>query len=85
MKPNKLITCSHCSWSIMEAILQGSSGNLGTHLEGKYKFFKPGIVISTPIPIRTFTNKDISSFFVHPQVSVTNNLKRIFFDGLSLK
>ncbi|KAK9315962.1 hypothetical protein V1522DRAFT_421056 [Lipomyces starkeyi] len=57
--PDRLIMCTRCSWTTTDAVLQGSSGNLGRHLGSQHKIFKPG----TSIPLSTpRTSSDITSF-----------------------
>ena len=73
MKPDKLVICSLCTWSTTEAILQGSSSNLGTHLKNTYQIVKPGTVLLVQ------TTSNITSFLVQkpqPQVSVLEQLER---------
>ncbi|KAK9426924.1 hypothetical protein V1505DRAFT_318405, partial [Lipomyces doorenjongii] len=57
-----------CSWSTTEAVLQGSSGNLSTHLSSRHGILKPG----TPAPR---TSSDITSFFSKPSRSVQERLE----------
>ncbi|KAK9490466.1 hypothetical protein V1508DRAFT_424790, partial [Lipomyces doorenjongii] len=46
-RSDMLIVCTRCSWSTTEAVLQGSSGNLSTHLSSRHGILKnPG----TPAP-----------------------------------
>ncbi|KAK9250575.1 hypothetical protein V1507DRAFT_467197 [Lipomyces tetrasporus] len=68
--PDKLIVCSRCSWSTTEAVLvlQGSSGNLNTHLSSRHGIRKSG----APVPS---ASSDITSFLNRPSRSVAERLE----------
>ncbi|KAK9341879.1 hypothetical protein V1522DRAFT_395750 [Lipomyces starkeyi] len=60
-RPDRLITCTRCSWNTTDAVLQGSSGNLNAHLSSQHKIFKPG----TSMPLSTpRASSDITSFLL---------------------
>ncbi|KAK9261474.1 hypothetical protein V1519DRAFT_445313 [Lipomyces tetrasporus] len=67
-RPDKLIVCTRCSWSTKEAVLQGSSGNVSTHLSSRHGIQKPG----APAPR---ASSDITSFFSSPSKPVQERLE----------
>ncbi|KAK9371827.1 uncharacterized protein V1513DRAFT_386091 [Lipomyces chichibuensis] len=67
-RPDKLIVCSRCSWSTTEAVLQGSSENLSTHLSSRHGIRKSG----APAPT---ASSDITTFLNRPSRSVAERLE----------
>ncbi|KAK9349999.1 hypothetical protein V1523DRAFT_127312 [Lipomyces doorenjongii] len=65
-RADRLIMCSRCSWTTTDTVLQGSSGNLGTHLRKQHKIFKPGtsIPLSTVV-ILTILKHTIANKLIH--------------------
>ncbi|ODQ71784.1 hypothetical protein LIPSTDRAFT_5001 [Lipomyces starkeyi NRRL Y-11557] len=63
-RPDKLIVCSRCSWSTTEAVLQGSSGNLSTHLSSRHGIRKSGApALTASSDITSFLNRPSRTFY----------------------